>query len=83
MIRLPPIPNPLDCVLFDAGGDQPAMDVAGARKVGITPVLIDRFARHPDPDGAHRVTSLTELVELRGVPAGGDVRGPVSGSRAG
>jgi putative hydrolase of the HAD superfamily len=64
-------------------GDQPAMDVAGARKVGITPVLIDRFARHPDPDGAHRVTSLTELVELLGVPGGGDVRGPVSGSRAG
>jgi putative hydrolase of the HAD superfamily len=47
-------------------GDQPGMDVEGARAVGITPVLIDRFARHPDPDGAHRVTTLTELVRLLG-----------------
>jgi putative hydrolase of the HAD superfamily len=45
-------------------GDQPANDVAAARAVGITPVLIDRFARHPDPDGAHRVEDLTGLVRL-------------------
>jgi putative hydrolase of the HAD superfamily len=45
-------------------GDQPVLDVAAARALGITPVLIDRFARHPDPDGAHRVESLTGLVEL-------------------
>ena len=50
-------------------GDQPVNDVAAARAVGITPVLIDRFARHPDPDGAHRVQTLTELVELVGEPA--------------
>ena len=45
-------------------GDQPANDVAAARAVGITPVLIDRFGRHPDPGGAHRVESLAELVAL-------------------
>jgi putative hydrolase of the HAD superfamily len=45
-------------------GDQPVNDVAAARAVGITPVLIDRFARHPDPDGAHRVEDLTGLLEL-------------------
>jgi putative hydrolase of the HAD superfamily len=45
-------------------GDQLVGDVDGARAVGITPVLIDRYARHPDSGGAHRVTTLTELVEL-------------------
>jgi putative hydrolase of the HAD superfamily len=45
-------------------GDQPVNDVAAARAVGLTPVLIDRFARHPEPDGAHRVESLQELVDL-------------------
>ena len=45
-------------------GDQPVNDVAAARAVGITPVLVDRFARHPDPGDTHRVESLTELVEL-------------------
>jgi putative hydrolase of the HAD superfamily len=45
-------------------GDQPGNDVAAARAVGITPVLIDRFARHPDPDGAHRVEDLLGLVRL-------------------
>ena len=45
-------------------GDQPANDVAAARAVGITPVLIDRYARHPETDGAHRVEDLLELVEL-------------------
>ena len=43
-------------------GDQPVNDVAAARAVGITPVLIDRFARHPDPDGVHRVEDLLGLV---------------------
>jgi putative hydrolase of the HAD superfamily len=47
-------------------GDQPVNDVAAARAVGITPVLIDRFDRHPDPDGVHRVESLEELLELVG-----------------
>jgi putative hydrolase of the HAD superfamily len=45
-------------------GDQLVNDVAAARAVGITPVLIDRFARHPDAGGAHRVESLDGLVEL-------------------
>ena len=45
-------------------GDQPANDVVAARAVGITPVLIDRFARHPNPDGTHRVEDLGELVDL-------------------
>ena len=45
-------------------GDQPANDVDAARAVGITPVLIDRYARHPETDGAHRVEDLLELVEL-------------------
>ncbi len=45
-------------------GDQPVNDVAAARAVGITPVLIDRFERHPDPDGALRVEDLTGLVRL-------------------
>ena len=45
-------------------GDQPANDVAAARAAGITPVLIDRFGRHPDPDGAHRVEDLAGLVRL-------------------
>jgi putative hydrolase of the HAD superfamily len=45
-------------------GDQPVNDVAAARAVGITPVLIDRFDRHPDPDGTHRVEDLLGLVRL-------------------
>jgi putative hydrolase of the HAD superfamily len=45
-------------------GDQPVNDVAAARAVGITPVLIDRFARFPDLGDAHRVEDLGELVEL-------------------
>jgi putative hydrolase of the HAD superfamily len=58
-------------------GDQPANDVAAARAVGITPVLIDRFARHPDPDGAHRVEDLTGLVRLlKGRGSGGLKRRP-------
>jgi putative hydrolase of the HAD superfamily len=45
-------------------GDQPVNDVAAARAVGITPVLLDRYARHPETDAAHRVEDLLELVEL-------------------
>jgi putative hydrolase of the HAD superfamily len=47
-------------------GDQPLNDVAGARAAGITPVLIDRFGRHPDAGGAHRVEDLGGLLELVG-----------------
>jgi len=47
-------------------GDQPVNDVAGAMAAGITPVLIDRFGRHPDAGGAHRVEDLGGLLELVG-----------------
>ena len=47
-------------------GDQPVNDVAGAMAAGITPVLIDRFGRHPDAGGAHRVEDLAGLLELVG-----------------
>jgi putative hydrolase of the HAD superfamily len=45
-------------------GDQPVNDVAAARAAGLTPVLLDRFGRHPDPDGAHRVEDLSGLLDL-------------------
>jgi len=47
-------------------GDQPVNDVAGALAAGITPVLIDRFGRHPDAGDAHRVEHLAGLLELVG-----------------
>jgi putative hydrolase of the HAD superfamily len=47
-------------------GDQLVNDVAGATASGITPVLIDRFGRHPDAGGAHRVEDLGGLLELVG-----------------
>ena len=45
-------------------GDQPVNDVDAARAVGLTPVLIDRFARYPEPNGTHRVESLKGFVDL-------------------
>ena len=45
-------------------GDQPVNDVDAARAVGLTPVLIDRFARYPEPNGTHRVESLHGFVDL-------------------
>ena len=74
-----PDPRIFETALAEAGadpaatlhvGDQPANDVVAARAVGITPVLIDRFARYPEPDDTHRVEDLTELVKLL------DGRGP-------
>ena len=68
-----PDPQIFEAALAEAGadpsatvhvGDQPANDVAAARAVGITPVLIDRYARYPEPDDAHRVEDLTGLVKL-------------------
>jgi putative hydrolase of the HAD superfamily len=68
-----PDPGIFEVALAEAGadpsatvhvGDQPANDVAAARTVGITPVLIDRFARYPEPDDAHRVEDLGGLVKL-------------------
>jgi putative hydrolase of the HAD superfamily len=45
-------------------GDQPVNDVDAARAFGLTPVLIDRFDRYPDPNGTHRVESLEGFVAL-------------------
>jgi len=68
-----PDPGIFEAALAEAGadpsatvhvGDQPANDVAAARAVGITPVLIDRFARYPEPEDAHRVEDLRGLVKL-------------------
>jgi putative hydrolase of the HAD superfamily len=85
-----PDPRIFEAALAEAGadpaatlhvGDQPANDVVAARAVGITPVLIDRFARYPQPDDTHRVEDLTGLVKLldgRG-PGGLKPRPPVNG----
>ena len=68
-----PDPGIFEAALAEAGadpsatvhvGDQPANDVAAARAVGITPVLIDRFTRYPEPDDTHRVEDLMGLVKL-------------------
>jgi putative hydrolase of the HAD superfamily len=65
-------------------GDQPVNDVDAARAVGLTPVLIDRFARYPEPNGTHRVESLRGFVDL--VPAVGSGglknRPPENGDRS-
>lgn len=42
-------------------GDQYKVDVVGARGVGITPILLDRYNILPDAD-CRRIHSLTELV---------------------
>jgi putative hydrolase of the HAD superfamily len=48
-------------------GDHVELDVAGARAVGMTGVLIDRYGRVPDPPpGTPRIESLGELVDLLG-----------------
>lgn len=45
-------------------GDLPEADVEGARRAGITPVLIAREATAPAPDGVRRIASLAELPGL-------------------
>ncbi|HEV8652986.1 MAG TPA: HAD-IA family hydrolase [Actinomycetes bacterium] len=46
-------------------GDHLDVDVTGARAVGMTGVLIDRYGRVPDPPpGVLRIKSLAELVDL-------------------
>jgi putative hydrolase of the HAD superfamily len=44
-------------------GDSPGLDVAPARSVGMTTVLLDRLGRYEDHDG-HRIASLKELPDL-------------------
>lgn len=44
-------------------GDTPAFDVIGARRAGLTPILMDPFSVNPDFD-VPTVTSLGEVVEL-------------------
>jgi putative hydrolase of the HAD superfamily len=82
-----PDPRIFEAALAEAGagpaatvhvGDQPANDVAAARAVGITPVLIDRFARYPEPDDAHRVGDLMELLKLLEGSGGLEARPPVN-----
>ncbi len=44
-------------------GDQYKLDVIGARGVGITPVLIDRYDFYPEVSDCPRIHRLTELAE--------------------
>lgn len=43
-------------------GDQYKLDVTGARGVGITPILIDRYDLYPEVSDCPRIRSLTELT---------------------
>jgi len=43
-------------------GDQYRIDVVGARGVGITPILIDRYDLHPEVTDCPRIHSLPEVV---------------------
>ena len=44
-------------------GDQYDLDVVGARAVGITPVLIDRYNLYPEVTDCPRIHTLPEVVE--------------------
>jgi len=44
-------------------GDQYKLDVIGARGVGITPILIDRYDLYPEVSDCPRIQSLTELTQ--------------------
>lgn len=44
-------------------GDQYGLDVAGARRAGINPILIDRSDIYPDVDDCPRIHGLDELNE--------------------
>ena len=44
-------------------GDQYKIDVEGARGVGITPILIDRYDLYPEVSDCPRIISLTELAQ--------------------
>jgi putative hydrolase of the HAD superfamily len=44
-------------------GDSPTMDMGPAEEVGITPILLDRTGRYPEPRYA-RIERLTELLPV-------------------
>ena len=44
-------------------GDQYQTDILGARGVGITPVLIDRFDLAPEVSDCPRIHNLTEVAQ--------------------
>ena len=44
-------------------GDQYNLDVVGARGVGITPILIDRYDIYPQVSDCSRIHNLTELAQ--------------------
>ncbi len=44
-------------------GDQYKLDVIGARGVGISPILIDRYDIYPNISDCPRIHSLTELAQ--------------------
>lgn len=44
-------------------GDQYKLDVVGARGVGITPILIDRYDLYPEVSDCPRIHSLTALAQ--------------------
>ena len=44
-------------------GDQYNMDVVGARGVGITPILIDRYDIYPEVSDCPRIHNLSELAQ--------------------
>jgi putative hydrolase of the HAD superfamily len=43
-------------------GDQYKLDIIGARGVGITPILIDRYDLYSEVSDCPRIHSLTELT---------------------
>ncbi|MDO8691736.1 MAG: HAD-IA family hydrolase [Dehalococcoidia bacterium] len=49
-------------------GDQYGSDVVGARAVGITPLLLDRFGLMVDQDDCHRIKGFDELIAYLGLP---------------
>lgn len=44
-------------------GDQYKLDVIGARRVGINPILIDRYDLYPEVGDCPRIRDLTELAQ--------------------
>jgi len=44
-------------------GDQYKIDIEGARRVGITPILIDRYDLYPEVSDCPRIHSLTEVAQ--------------------